>query len=386
MKLAALALFSLALQDGATTRPDPPEDPLAALAPRSPIAGLVGFQSVSSVMRDDRPDTPHRLEAVYVFPGRARWWYSHAASQSKARDVVFQCGTEYFELEENRSQSKVLGDRRAKDERWRATCQGIELRRALFLWPDGFAWSGEGRERRADSDCGCSFVATLGDDGRPTALSVAREPSDESFRAITWREHLGRWWPSTMDLHHETGRIWREQVEYVGTQIYVLDLMFLPADRRPAPTTQPLMQQQLINGDIPSGHRLRVPVTAGASWVDVATLWDVTFQAHVSREAGAWKLEPVAWVELQNDGRPAALVVRFKKGSADPPPGLESVREQAALLVGLTGVGVDLGEAVRTLREAVPAGSRAGTAYARFPGNPSLAGPYQIYVALEAAQ
>src|SRR5690349_914115 len=40
--------------------------------PRRGIAGIAGFQSRSRVVYASRPDEPHQLSAVYLFPGRMR--------------------------------------------------------------------------------------------------------------------------------------------------------------------------------------------------------------------------------------------------------------------------------------------------------------------------
>jgi hypothetical protein len=390
VKLALLAAWPAALgvlglqapEKVAGLAGDAPRDPLQALAAREPVAGLAGFQSQSVLTFDVQPDVAQRLEATYVFPSRARWWMT----APNARDAIYRCGELFYELMPGQGTSVELGDPRTRDERWRATCQGLELRRALFQWPDGFSWSGEGQARTAKSDCGAELVATLGPDGRPVEVAAVGGAGDESLRKVTWREHRGRWWPSTLELHHGGARVWSERVERVDTQLFLLDLFFLPPDRRPAPASQAAMLAQVRHGDLAEGYALRLELEPASRWGDLAARWDELARAHAKGAAGAWRPEPGAWVELAGDGSPAALVLRFQPGEGDPPEGLERARERSALVVVLNGVGLDFAAALAALREAVPPAARAGTAYARFRGAPSPDGPAQVLLAVEAAK
>jgi hypothetical protein len=59
------------------------------------------------------------------------------------------------------------------------------------------------------------------------------------FRAITWREAEGRWWPASFELHLDGRRVWRETVEKIEAGWNFTDLWFLPVDRSRGLAGQP---------------------------------------------------------------------------------------------------------------------------------------------------
>jgi hypothetical protein len=365
--------------------PKPAPDALSTLEARAPIAGLAGIRSTSTLTYAEAPERPHELESTYLFPDRGRWQVVDESARS-GRQIVYRAGREFFVLEPASTRS-IRIDPQEHSVDWSANLRAFELRRALLLWPDGFAWSGEGAVRSAKIECG-SLEATLGSDGRPERIAIqAPDVPAEGYAAIRWSEQRGRWWPSSMEFVLDGARVWSETVRSVDTQVHLLDLYFVPPDRRPAPLAQSAMLRQVIHGDVPSGLRKRVALASGASWPDVEKRWPVEVSA--ARAAGL-DVEPGAWIELDTEGRPIALVLHVLDGGArtrgkgDPPAGTELAAEQPAVLAGLNGVDVDLGEALRTLRGSVPEGTLAGEAYARFAQAPGTQRPVRVYLTVRA--
>lgn len=382
--LLVLALLPFAQDGGAPPQPAPkpaPQDPLAQLAPRKPVAGLAGFQSVSSIVFDVEPQNPHVLETTYVFPDRARWQFAARNAQPGERQLVYRCGPAIFSLDPLQTASQQIDDAPPHGEMYAANCWAMELRRALFQWPDGFAWSGAGATRVADSGCGRKLEARLGEDGRPTAMFLqGEEDKRETYRAITWREQDGRWWPATLELHIDGGRLWTEKVDSLDTKVRVLDLFFVPPDRR----VQSLAGE-LKSVDMVASWRLRIALAEGADWAAAAAAWNAAVAKYTGPDAQGWKLAPGSWVELDHAGAPRAVLVGFTPSEGVPPhEGVSLVAEHSVLLIGASGAAVDFSAAVEALIVATPASAKAGTPYARFPGTPGSAGPVQIVLPLEA--
>jgi hypothetical protein len=382
MKLALLALLVLA-QDGAAPQkpaPSAPIDPLAQLAPRAKIAGLDGFQSSSTVVFDSDPTLPHLLEATYVFPGRARWSFAPHDAQPGERQLVYRCGRALYELAPMQTASNEI-DAEKNAELYAQNCWALELRRALFLWPDGFAWSAapEVGDKLAETDCGVKLRARVGGDGRPTALFVdGFEGVRETFREITWREQNGRWWPAALELHLEGQRIWKERVEALNTNVNVLDLYFVPADRRvKSPATR------LQHVDMSACSRVRIALAEGADWNAAASAWTEAVQRWSKPDSPYWPIAPGSWVELDANGKPRAVLVAFTPtAERKAPEGIVEFAEQNALRLGLSGAEVDFAAALTTLRGALPQGANAGTPFARFPGTPGPGGPTEVVLPL----
>jgi hypothetical protein len=367
-------------------KPEPKQDskpaasaPSLAFPARAPIAGLAGFHGVSTVTYAEAPERPHELEATYVFPDRARWQVVDR-SASASRHIVYRAGAEFFVLEPGTASSQWIDASSHADDR-AANLRAFELRRALFLWPDGFAWKGQGSERSADF-AGGSLVATLGADGRPETIAVETSGAPgERYESIRWSERRGRWWPRSLEFVLDGARVWSETVESVDTQVHLLDLYFVPPDRRPAPQSQAAMLRQVIHGDVPGGWCKRVALAAKTTWSDTEARWRKEVAAAAS--AGQ-RIEPGAWVELDRAGRPVALVLHLSRGSGDPPHGTEEVEERTAVVVGLNGVDLDLADALRSLEASAPEGTAAGEAYARFAQAPGPDRPVRVYLTVRA--
>ncbi len=387
MNIAWCAFVTLLVaQEGAPPRPTTPQvapqDPLARLAPRRAVAGVAGFQSTSTVVFEQDPATPHTLEATYIFPERARWYFAPVAAQAGERQIIYRCADLLFQLAPLESTSTAIV-KAPDNDIYQQNCWALELRRALFLWPDGFAWEGVDGEALAVSECGVKFRAKLGLDGRPTALFLdGQENVRETYRDIVWREQGGRWWPATLDLFLEGQRVWKEHVEALKTQVNLLDLFFVPPDQRVKLPTSALQHV-----DMAASSRVRFALPEHADWNAAASAWSTAVARFTGPDAKGWPLAPGAWVELDLTGAPRAVLVGFTAtANVAPPEGLVAIGEHSAVLLGASGSTVDFGAGLKALLAAVPPGTTAGVPYARFPGTPGPGGPTQIVVPLTGAK
>ena len=209
-RLGAQAALAIAFASTAAWQdpkpPVAPSNPPAQEAPRGappllPIAGLAGFDSVSTIVYVAAPDRPHKLEASYVFPDRARWRLSVGNEKGSERQIQYRFGQQAFLVLPGKSESTEWTGIDRSD-----VLRQMELRRALMLWPDGFAWKGSGTERSADLGSLGSLRARFA--VPPGARPVEIEDLDASgqrvdaFRSLTWRELDHRHWPAKTEYWH----------------------------------------------------------------------------------------------------------------------------------------------------------------------------------------
>ena len=362
---------------------------LAALPPRTRVAGLAGFQSISTVTFADPKARPHTLDATFLFPGRARWTIAPAGGRAGERHVVYRCGQAFFDLPAQSNAARLVSDSGAGDPQWRASLATVEARRALFLWPDGFEWKGDGARREATLESGERLVAELGPDGRPTSLAIDGErPQREQYRAIRWRERAGRFWPDSFELALDGQLLWTETVATLESAVRVLDQFFLPAELRPAAADAG--PRRATSVDVPLSYVLRVPLPKDTGWPEVEAKWRAAFEPYARPAEGSWRLEGGSCIELGPKGEPTAILLRFKPGTGPAPEDVATVREHGALAVGIPpapGTPIDLASELANLARSAPPNAKPGAAFARFSGAPSPAGTgLQLYLPLEAAQ
>ncbi|MBM3989724.1 MAG: hypothetical protein FJ298_01820 [Planctomycetes bacterium] len=386
MKLALAVFATLALQAPQTPATAPTQDRLAALPARANIAGLSGLQTSSRITFAAQGARLHSLEATFAFPDRARWTLAPEGARAGDRSIVFRCGPAFFELAPQQSTARLVSESGPKDAQWRASLAAVEVRRALFLWPDGFAWEGDAARKSVKLPGGESLVAELGSDGLPTALYVGGERAlRERFDALAWREHRGRKVPASFDFSVDGTRIWREDVVTFETRAQVLDSFFLPAElRRDAVALAG--GPRIASVDVPRSHELRVELEDGTEWSAVKERWQAALAPYARAKGDGWRLEGGALVEVDERGAPRALLLRFKPGVDTAPEGVASVREHGALALSIPSAPSSLVESLATLRGALPPNSRVARSFARFPNAPALdAVPFQLYLALEPA-
>jgi len=353
------ALLALAAQDGTGEgrRQDPP--------PLRPIAGLHAFESVSTLIYSDLPDRPHRLRASYAFPERVRWWLGAQDEKGLDRHLKYRLGARVFEVLPGGSQTVQAVD----SYRARMLLQ-LEQRRALMLWPDGFEWKGERRERTADlGHLGCLVAGLTGDAGAVPEELWSLDPEGievDRFRKIEWRKIDDRSWPAKLEMWHAGRRIWSETVDSIDTRIRFVDSYFLPPDRREDPGRQvpPSLVRRL---DVPEACALREPLPKECDWKTAISL-EATLRKRWSQrlEEAELRLDPMATIEVSADGAPTACLVRLASMPAHPPEGFSLIPARAAMMTVVEGAqSVDRVVLDRTRRE-VPAGVEPGAPYVRF--------------------
>lgn len=341
-----------------TQAPQPPTEsaPPRQLPPRAPIAGLAGFEVVSRLHYAADEKTEHELACTYVFPDRARWQLRVRGEAELGRHIEYRCGVDYFVLEQGRDRSLHLVADGAREAERRARCEMFELRQATFLWPDGYEWTQTSeRQRTAPSSCGRRLMAELGDDGRPRRVWL--EGAAEQLRVSEWRQRGARWWPDRLELWSGADAVWKEQVESLSTALAVLDLYFLPPDRRTALGHGPASTVSHI--DAPESWEQRVELPRACDWAAAGEHWTREMDGWKAKLPVGWTALPGAWIEIAPDGAPAALILRAR-GTGSAPDGIGRVAPTQALLLALDWPAPALVDSIRSLQRAVPADARVG--------------------------
>lgn len=350
--------------------------------PRAAVAGLAGFQSVS---RLDFGSGANRLTALYVFPDRARWHFEDYAGEGAEHLFLYRHGERVHQLAGGPSQGLEGAERDA-------LVLQLELRRAVMLWPDGFAWGAPENGMRsapvpADSCCRTrvlgTLVATLADD-RPVRVE-ARDVQGRPLEALAiraWQESHGRTWPRTLVMEGEGGGF-VETIESIETRVHYLELSFVPPDRRtPSGTNSPgpsILAQDLVPVTY-AAHAL----PAGVSWEEALTrarTWIA--EAAEDGKAGGRIVDPTPTFELSEEGRPVRCLVRLAVALVPAPAGYETQPERPGLLLGLGSLETLEPAMLARLRQAVPKGATPGVAYVRVHARPDL--PVELVLPLVPA-
>ena len=316
--IAAAAGFPARAQDEAQPAEQAPvQSPLPGPAAREKIAGIAGFVAESRVVMPQRPDWPHRFDSYYAFPDRVRWWLSPEGSLAPgARRLVYRYGEQAHLLDAGQADSEELLGAERFDLFLR-----MELRRALFLWPDGFDWTTSERSAQADLGPTGRLVVTLDEQGRPTSLSsLDREDRPvETLHTITWREQDGRQWPATLRLRGDQGEVWTEEILSVRTSPRYLDSFFLPPDRREFKGDERVDDVLLQGVDLPARVERRFELSERGEWRQViegcAPLVEAALESLGSDGPG---IESAYYFELDDEARPLALILRLAAGELEP--------------------------------------------------------------------
>lgn len=336
--------------------------------PRAALAGLAGFECVS---RLDFGGQQNRLTAVYVFPDRVRWHFeNYGARQRSEHQYFYRAGERVNELVSGRSSRALDGAERD------AVLLQMELRRAVMLWPDGFAWKEDADGTRsavpsADSCCSenplGTLVATI-EDGRLQRIEARDRESRvlEALEIREWQERAGRRWPRTLALQSGGANI-VETIESIETRVHYLELSFLPPDLRPLmPPLEPgaaVLSRDLVAmtyavRELPPGLDWEGALACAREWIAEA-------------DAQGRSVDPVPTFEVTPEGRPRTCLVRLKAPILPPPQGYETHAERAGLFLTVRELGLVDVAALERITQATPPDALPGVPYVRVHPRPN---------------
>jgi hypothetical protein len=368
MKVAWLALLLLGLQGEVQDSRSP--------LPQRPEGGVAGFSARSRLVYSERPEQPVVLETVYVFPDRARWLRSLEDASPLDRDVEYRFGEHVMRLPQGQNKSEAMEGNDRDD-----ILRRMELRRAVFLWPDGFAWTGAGdaraaavrRSARPEAEPIGALRAALAPgvgERRPTRIEVLRGDGtlQETLHVHGWREPDGaqRRWPLALTLEMDGRRVWEESLDPVQPRVAFLDAFFQPPDARVKSGTAQVGADRVRSMDlIPITFQRRV-LHPETKWDEARTAFDRAWQecSEELRESG-FEIERVPTFELDLQGRPVALHLRLTTFQATAPLGWSSIQERPGLALEARDLAQVDGILLEALTGAVPSEARAGIPYAR---------------------
>lgn len=350
------------------TKPEKPA--IARPAARVAVGGMASIDCASIVVYASAPDTPHRLNATYAFPDRARWWLGLGDGQSPERVMRLRFGDAIFAVENQASASREL----LAGERTEAVVQ-LEMRRALLSWPHGFDWKREANVAHASIAGVGKLTARFTDAVAATPIALEFTADDgkpgDSFRAIQWRDDKGKAWPVSLELWHDDARVWSETVRTVDTQSRFIDSFFLPPDKRDGSSSRPLEVGNVRSTDLPECRVQRIPLKDGTTLAVAFEEWQRTFAARTQELASrGLTLEEKVTLEVDSDAAPRALLMRLAPTRAAVPEDVAKsfavVLERPALTTFVMGLKSVSKGPLESLTRAVPSDATPGVPYLRF--------------------
>jgi hypothetical protein len=356
-----------------------------------PFATSRTIQTTSTVRYDAAPDRPHRLVMTCASSDRTRWQLERGEGPSQQRQIRFRSGEHLYTLEPGTATSVELAGAEAAE-----ALRHIELRRALIAWPDGFAWKGSGLEREADQGTAGKLRARFArtEDRNPFEIADI-DPEGrarDAYRRIEWREIEGRTWPASAELWHGDERVWSETIETATTRSRFLDSFFLPPDRV-APGAAESAEPQLVA--VPAVCSRRFALSGGPEPTPaVEALWEKA-RAEIESlhaewaprlRAGGLELEAKATVEVDDQIRPKACILRLTHVPETPPEGFTTAAARKAAVIASRGVDQLTRAHLQRVTTALPADCTRGEPYVRFELTRSAAGQALLVLPCAAAK
>lgn len=335
------------------------------LGPRRAIDGIEALEVCATLTYDAAPSRPHALRISYAFPDRARLYMANGPVEGASdRRLRYRHGDVVWALEPRQAQSIEY---KAQDRA--ALLLSFEARRALYLWPHGFAWSapvdpaGKPQDalREAPLETLGKLRVELDAQGRPARLDALGPDgtAGESWRAIAWESRDGRWIPASHEIWLGEQRVWTERVATWDRKARLLDGFFLPADRRPAP---PPGVQHL---DLPAHRLKRVALPKDATLDAVPALFEREVAARAEEMANlGTTIESKVTVELDDDLRPTHLLLRLAGLPHKPAPDWVSMPERSGWAI-VSRTRPEHKQDLERLRSAATKGQPLGRPYLR---------------------
>lgn len=296
--------------------------------PRTRLGSLRSLTLRSDLVFESAPDRPHTLEFACAFPERSRLEVAGAGG----RQMRYRLGENLWALDVTRVREAPvdLASRLLSDDERAAVALDLAARRALFLWPDGVSFEGDGFTRTAPVEGAGVLVATLDEneeramemrgfaaDGRCTIRLLVDEWSSpaEHFTAT------GRAWPRRVRLMDGDTVVWRETLDLVEDAWFLGDPTFVPPDVFAAATGSESAAVRAL--EVGARDVLELPLGTSVAGTPPASVESVIDDALVAwartdTELGPdANLAPFVDVVLDAEARPAAF--RLERPAASTP-------------------------------------------------------------------
>jgi hypothetical protein len=250
----------------------------------------------------------------------------------------------------------------------------VELRRAVFLWPDGDAWQGAGEVRTAPlGELGSLRARLTAGSERPSDVELLDADGTTllAFRHIAWTSERGRQWPASFEGWRGDARAWTEQVDVRDASKSFVDSFFLPPELRDPANEVDRMLGRVRSEELPHFVARRIELAKGLSWE--------TARAEIERLQKEWTerlrplglaLDPNWTVETDDALVPRAFLARLAKEPAELPEGFTATPARSGRVMFLANAGGLSPERLGELRDALPKDARAQSPYVRIPARP----------------
>jgi hypothetical protein len=287
-------------------------------APQQRLGGVWAFQIRSTL--DLGPEhARQQLEVTFAFPDRARVQVKPTQGPEGQRSLTYRYGQGLWSVSPSKTASSPLTPAQRIPK-----LRELALRRALFLWPHGFTWTGQGPTRLAQ-------LGDLGGDRRfvlravlpagkqlPSRIEVLGPGGAilERLRDVTWARENGASRPRPAEFTFErNGRpVWHETVER-ATSGRFSDSFFEPLDLREIPQGKPRPRVRTL--ELSGWMYRRVGLEGRLSMPEALAEGDRILGAARALEA-APTIDPSLHLELDPQARPIAVWIVSRSGGPAP--------------------------------------------------------------------
>ncbi|MFT5285634.1 MAG: hypothetical protein ACI8TQ_001799 [Planctomycetota bacterium] len=338
------------------------------------IGGLRGFTILSTIQFEGQADQPHHFEAIYLFPDRVRLWMSVEIENETYRRATYRHGGEVYgyDMGSGSSNGYESADRAF-------FFRSMELRRALFHWPEGFDWKVSEKEAVAkltglsnEEPLG-SLHAQLDENGRPSSMRVLvpEGGEQEALQVSSWKEHYGREWPSSLNFIAGGNKIWTEVVDEVDPTRRYADIFFLPADRRPGykPTSNDNADNEVRQIELPVFAKRVFELPKQTTWKQTEKLGREIWEREKQALAKSGRiLDDTIRFEIDALGHPTFVVLHLLDSTLPPSP-WKRTEARLGLMLILDNHDQIIRSRIDQMLAAIPAGTAPAPAYVRTVGD-----------------
>lgn len=206
---------------------------LKAAPRRGKVGRIRGLRAKSSVRFLAAPNDPYVMLTSFGFPERSRVVLSSAGGAFER----YQLGSTLFGRDVVKgAASKATGSFVLKGAGRSETLLDMELRRALFLWPDAPKFEGKGTTFVAKVETVGILLATVDEvTGLPSRIRAFGQDgkAGAEFHSVLWGEPTSedtRRWPTSFTFAASGQDLWEETVQCVENSWRFSDIWFLPSD------------------------------------------------------------------------------------------------------------------------------------------------------------